>query len=329
MKKFIATILGLLCATAIVVQAQDVKPAKHKLTAEQQAVSEAAAPASAAVKWVVHGRGFGHGVGMSAYGAYGYAKHGAGYEAILGHYYPGTSLGTLEGPRIVRVLLGTESGDVGFSGYWTLEMFAVHPIRIYPGIPICQIFYHEIAGPIEEMRGIEHQEVEARAVRPKNLCIAAETKFPHSDAQLEATMASPMIEFCEQANPKILNEVGRTRFQQANRVQQSLLSRVEKRTLIWMAERTPAWINSDHLTLLGLAAQIMAGVSYALAHQNRNWLLAVIVFLALNWLGDSLDGTLARVRQQQRPRYGFYVDHMVDAFGALTLMGGLAISVRY
>src|SRR5882757_3005594 len=139
-------------------------------------------------------------------------------------------------------------------------------------------------------------------------------------------MASPLIELCGQANPKILNEVGRTRFQQANRVQQSLLSRVEKRTLIWMAERTPAWINSDHLTLLGLAAQIMAGVSYALAHQNRNWLLAVIVFLALNWLGDSLDGTLARVRQQQRPRYGFYVDHMVDGFGALALMGGLALS---
>jgi len=80
------------------------------------AAGSAAAPASAAVKWVVHGRGFGHGVGMSAYGAYGYAKHGAGYEAILGHYYPGTSLATLEGPQIVRVLLGTESGDVGFSG---------------------------------------------------------------------------------------------------------------------------------------------------------------------------------------------------------------------
>lgn len=76
----------------------------------------ATASAGAAVKWVVHGRGFGHGVGMSAYGAYGYAEHGAGYKAILGHYYPGTSLGTLEGPRVVRVLLGTEPGDVGFSG---------------------------------------------------------------------------------------------------------------------------------------------------------------------------------------------------------------------
>jgi phosphatidylglycerophosphate synthase len=93
-----------------------------------------------------------------------------------------------------------------------------------------------------------------------------------------------------------------------------------------MAERTPAWINSDHLTLLGLVAQALAGASYALARWNRGALLAVIFFLALNWLGDSLDGTLARVRNRQRPRYGFYVDHMVDSFGALFLMGGLALS---
>ena len=86
------------------------------------------------------------------------------------------------------------------------------------------------------------------------------------------------------------------------------------------------WINSDHLTALGFAAQIMAGVSYALARDDRLWLLSVIGFLALNWLGDSLDGTLARVRQRQRPRYGFYVDHMVDSIGSLALMGGLALS---
>jgi phosphatidylglycerophosphate synthase len=93
-----------------------------------------------------------------------------------------------------------------------------------------------------------------------------------------------------------------------------------------MAERTPRSINSDHLTLLGFAAQVMAGVSYALARWNRYWLLGGIVFLGLNWLGDSLDGTLARVRQQLRPRYGFYVDHLMDSFGALALMGGLAVS---
>src|ERR1041385_1539214 len=133
-------------------------------------------------------------------------------------------------------------------------------------------------------------------------------------------MASPMIEFCEQSNPKILNEVQRSKFHQANRVQQSILARAEKRALIWLAERTPAAINSDHLTILGLVAQIMAGVSYALSSQNKIGLLAVIVFLGLNWLGDSLDGTLARVRAQQRPRYGFYVDHMADGFGSLALI---------
>lgn len=70
----------------------------------------------------------------------------------------------------------------------------------------------------------------------------------------------------------------------------------------------------------------MAGGCHALAAWKRYWLLAGIFFLALNWLGDSLDGTLARVRRQQRPRYGFYVDHIVDSFGGLALMGGLALS---
>ncbi len=139
-------------------------------------------------------------------------------------------------------------------------------------------------------------------------------------------MASPLIEFCEQANPAVLGEVRRARFQNANRVQRSFLARAEKRTLLWLAERTPQAINSDHLTVLGFAAQAMAGASYALARSNRYWLVAGIFFLFLNWLGDSLDGTLARVRKRQRPRYGFYVDHIVDSFGALALMGGLALS---
>jgi stage II sporulation protein D len=72
--------------------------------------------AQGAVSWIVHGRGFGHGVGLSAYGAYGYAKEGKGYRFILGHYYTGTSLGTLEKTRIVRVLLDISPGDVEFSG---------------------------------------------------------------------------------------------------------------------------------------------------------------------------------------------------------------------
>src|SRR5947209_3241529 len=115
-------------------------------------------------------------------------------------------------------------------------------------------------------------------------------------------------------------------FTQAKRLQQSVLAIAEKRLLVWMAERTPASINSDHLTVLGFAAQLMTGLSYALARSNRLWLVAGIGFLALNWLGDSLDGTLARVRQKQRPRYGFYVDHILDSIGSVGLMAGLAIS---
>ena len=140
-------------------------------------------------------------------------------------------------------------------------------------------------------------------------------------------MASPMTDFCEQANPNVLTEARRVmRFANAARIHNALTSGPEKRVLIWMAERTPLWISPDHLTVLGLLAQVMAGASYALAARSRYWLLAGIGFLALNWLGDSLDGTLARVRQQQRPRYGFYVDHIVDSFGGLALMGGLALS---
>jgi phosphatidylglycerophosphate synthase len=112
----------------------------------------------------------------------------------------------------------------------------------------------------------------------------------------------------------------------ATRLQQSFVAAAEKKTLVWLARRTPGWINSDHLTLLGFAAQCLAGVCYALARWNRSMLLLGIIFLALNWLGDSLDGTLARVRNCQRPRYGFYVDHIVDTFAAFFLMGGLALS---
>jgi phosphatidylglycerophosphate synthase len=93
-----------------------------------------------------------------------------------------------------------------------------------------------------------------------------------------------------------------------------------------MAERAPGWLSSDQLTLLGLGAQVAAGIFYVLTRYNRYALLLVILCIALNWLGDSMDGTLARVRRQQRPRYGFYVDHMVDIFGSIALMAGLGCS---
>ena len=118
----------------------------------------------------------------------------------------------------------------------------------------------------------------------------------------------------------------RAAFRNARRVNHAITARVEKRALQWLAERAPQWVSSDQLTLLGLGAQIGAGLCYALVRWDRRALLLAIVCLALNWLGDSLDGTLARVRRQERPRYGFYVDHMVDILGAVALMCGLGAS---
>jgi stage II sporulation protein D len=90
-----------------------------------------ASVAHASVNWVVKGHGFGHGVGMSQYGAYGYARHGKGYDFILSHYYTGTTIGQLSGPRIVRVLLAIEPGDVGFSGATSACGQSLDPGRDY------------------------------------------------------------------------------------------------------------------------------------------------------------------------------------------------------
>jgi len=132
---------------------------------------------------------------------------------------------------------------------------------------------------------------------------------------MEAEMGTPMVATNQSEN-----------FQNARRVNQALTARLEKRALQWMAVRAPNWVSSDQLTALGFGAQIGAGIFYALTRYDRRALLLVILFLGLNWLGDSLDGTLARVRRQERPRYGFYVDHMVDILGAVALMCGLGCS---
>jgi archaetidylinositol phosphate synthase len=117
-------------------------------------------------------------------------------------------------------------------------------------------------------------------------------------------------------------------FKEAHRTYTGLLAAGEKRLLVRMARRMPAGVNSDHLTALGLVSMMMVGASYALSGRFIGALWWAVIWLALNWFGDSLDGTLARVRGHQRPRYGFYVDHIFDSFGALFVLGGLALSGR-
>jgi len=110
------------------------------------------------------------------------------------------------------------------------------------------------------------------------------------------------------------------------REHRSFLAAIEKRALIAIARRLPAAIHSDHLTALALLAMALAGAGFALARWDVRALWVVVVALALNWFGDSLDGTVARVRKVERPRYGFYVDHVLDIVGATLLFGGLAAS---
>jgi len=115
-------------------------------------------------------------------------------------------------------------------------------------------------------------------------------------------------------------------FREATRIQQSFVTKAEKKALRWLAERVPPAINSDHLTVLGAAGMFLASASYALTRFNRYGLLLACFFLAVNWFGDSLDGTLARYRNRQRPRYGFYVDHVIDCFGVTALLAGMGAS---
>ena len=110
------------------------------------------------------------------------------------------------------------------------------------------------------------------------------------------------------------------------RVHTSLLADVERRFLVWMAQRLPAGITSDHLTLLGAIGTLGSGACYAVAPTYPAAVWGAVGMLVLNWFGDSLDGTVARVRRIERPRYGYYVDHVIDLAGTSLLFAGLACS---
>jgi archaetidylinositol phosphate synthase len=110
------------------------------------------------------------------------------------------------------------------------------------------------------------------------------------------------------------------------RTSEFVLKRFERWALPRMAARLPGWVVPDHLTVLGLLASTAIGAAYALANRNEAWLWLANAALIVNWFGDSLDGTLARYRKIERPRYGYYLDHLTDAYSTLAIGLGLGFS---
>jgi len=113
---------------------------------------------------------------------------------------------------------------------------------------------------------------------------------------------------------------------QSTRIQTSILNGIEKKALVAMASRMPAWVTSDMLTWLGFIGAAIAAVGYALSDYNLAWLWLTYIGIILNWFGDSLDGTLARVRKTQRPVYGFYLDHNMDGITLSMVCIGVGLS---
>ena len=112
----------------------------------------------------------------------------------------------------------------------------------------------------------------------------------------------------------------------APREKQFLLAKAEGRALEWIARRLPSWVMPDHLTARGVAAAFGIAAAYLLSNGDKLWLWAASVLLVVHWLGDSLDGTLARVRKIERPKYGYYLDHLVDALATAVIGLGLGLS---
>ena len=110
------------------------------------------------------------------------------------------------------------------------------------------------------------------------------------------------------------------------RIQGNLLARAERRLLTWLCARLPAWVKPDHLTTLGLVGAALVLSGYAASAADRQWLWLAIAGFLVHWFGDSLDGSLARYRQIERPRFGYFIDHSADGLGNLMIVGGLGLS---
>ncbi|WP_297645398.1 CDP-alcohol phosphatidyltransferase family protein [uncultured Bacteroides sp.] len=119
------------------------------------------------------------------------------------------------------------------------------------------------------------------------------------------------------------------RKEESNRIQTSLLNAMEKKVLVWLAERQPAWMTSDILTYTGVLGAVICAVGFILAHIDTGYLWLSSFGLFVNWYGDSLDGTLARVRHAQRPIYGFFIDHTLDAVTICIMCIGAGLSPMF
>lgn len=114
--------------------------------------------------------------------------------------------------------------------------------------------------------------------------------------------------------------------QQAQRIQTSLINGIERKVLVWLANRQPRWMTSDMLTFIGIIGAFIVGLGFVLTNLNIQWLWLSCAGLLINWYGDSLDGTLARVRNCQRPLYGYYLDHTVDCINEAFMFIGAGLS---
>jgi phosphatidylglycerophosphate synthase len=112
----------------------------------------------------------------------------------------------------------------------------------------------------------------------------------------------------------------------AVRIQTSILNASEKKVLVWLAQRQPKWMTSDILTYLGTIGAVVIAIGYILSARDISWLWLSSLGFVINWYGDSLDGTLARVRNHQRPIYGYYIDHTVDAINEFIIVLGIGLS---
>lgn len=112
----------------------------------------------------------------------------------------------------------------------------------------------------------------------------------------------------------------------AVRIQNSILNGIEKKALVWLAERQPRWVVSDLLTIVGIIGAVMIAAGFALCGKNIHWLWLSVAGFFVNWYGDSLDGTIARVRDTQRPVYGYYLDHTVDVINEALMFIGVGLS---